>query len=112
MSQPKPSQIWEALFPNAETNDIQIRPVVVLSVPSSRQNCLVTPLLHSNPNEPKSIVIAKDQFLKKKPQSDCYVNPYSVYPMDISLFTNHVADLDAREYEKIKSAVLNLFGTD
>jgi hypothetical protein len=108
MSHPKPAEIWEAIFPMNDKSDIITRPVLILSAPSSAKTCMVTPLLAEKPVEPKSVQMDKDRFLNKHPQAACYVNPYNIYPMDITLFISHCADLDPADFEKIKTAIFDL----
>jgi hypothetical protein len=108
MSHPKPSEIWEAVFPTDDTSDIITRPVLILSTLSAHKTCLVTPLLAEKPDEPKFVQIDKDRFLIKKPLAACYVNLYNIYPMDLTLFTSRCAEIDTADFERIRSAINEL----
>ncbi len=111
MSHPKPSQIWEAIFPTSDNSDIVTRSLLILSAPSEQKTCLVTPLLASKPDEPKYIQIDKECFQGKKPTHSCFINPFNIYPMDIVLFIAHSSELHSVEFDHIRQTITDLMKT-
>ena len=108
MSQPKPRQIWEVIYSDLTEQEVLTRPVLVLTLPSSQQTVLVTPLLNRSAGDAKTIEIEQIHFSDSVPTSHCYINPSNIYPVVISLFVRQIAELKPEKYSVIIETISGL----